>query len=150
MSGYVRIYRLAMLRSSASRLSLRISVKPALRAFTTARERACRTSTPASRFVPLLKPDSRLFSASAARLSTLQTCPSCSTPLPTPLPACPHCAFIARLPPSATYYDIFDVPKDINAYDLDPHLLKDRFRDLQRVVHPDKWSGRDPVSRDHV
>lgn len=29
-----------------------------------------------------------------------------------------------------------------NPFVVDPSQLKDRFRDLQRVIHPDKWSGR--------
>ncbi len=33
-----------------------------------------------------------------------------------------------------------EIPYENNPFDVDPIVLKDRFRNLQRVIHPDKWS----------
>ena len=82
----------------------------------------------------------RFVSSSAA-----SRCPSCSALLPTPLPACPQCFFVTKLPPTATFYDIMGLPYDSNPFEVDPAQLKNRFRELQRVIHPDKWSNKGEV-----
>ncbi|GJE86120.1 co-chaperone Hsc20 [Phanerochaete sordida] len=69
-------------------------------------------------------------------------CPKCSAPLPTTLPACPKCFFISRPSKSTTYFDIMGLSDSPNRFNVDPVDLKHRFRELQRVIHPDKWSGK--------
>ena len=78
--------------------------------------------------------------------SVPERCPSCSASLPTPLPACPKCFFISKPPSKTTYYDIMGLSYSPNPFEVDPAQLKGRFRDLQRVIHPDKWSGKGGVS----
>ena len=84
----------------------------------------------------------RTFSATTR---TGRKCPACGSPLPTPLPACSNCDYIAPLSQSSTYYEILGLPEDANKFDVDPKVLKDCFRQLQRVIHPDKWSNKGPV-----
>ncbi|OBZ80008.1 Iron-sulfur cluster co-chaperone protein HscB, mitochondrial [Grifola frondosa] len=69
-------------------------------------------------------------------------CPACSAVLPTPLPVCPSCAYIAKLPKSMTYYDMLDVPYEPNPFVVDTARLKARFRSAQAIVHPDRWVGK--------
>jgi hypothetical protein len=86
----------------------------------------------------------RRQASSEANQSTKQ-CPSCSATLPTSLPACPSCYSIQSLPPDTTYYSIMQIPDDMR-FDIDEDLLKGNFRQIQRVIHPDKWSSKGPVS----
>ncbi|EKM61045.1 uncharacterized protein PHACADRAFT_51528, partial [Phanerochaete carnosa HHB-10118-sp] len=74
--------------------------------------------------------------------SSTSQCPSCSAPLPTSLPACPKCFFISRPSKSTTYFDIMGLSHSPNRFDVDPMDLKHRFRELQRNIHPDKWSAK--------
>jgi hypothetical protein len=73
-------------------------------------------------------------------------CPSCSKPLPTPLPACPNCAYIAALPPHSSYHDVFGLPEEPNPFAIDTVELKRRFRQAQAICHPDAWTTKGPVS----
>ena len=74
-----------------------------------------------------------------------KTCPACGAPLPTNLPACPSCYTIKPLPHDASLYEIMEIPEDVR-FDIDEDLLKRNFRQIQRVIHPDKWSSKGPVS----
>ena len=145
--------RLAMLRSSAvSRLSAKLSVRssprPIVHAFLSARFLPPSPSPLA--FTPrqaLYTPPVRYFNAAtSARSPPLKACPSCSSPLPTPLPACPNCFNISRLPSTVSYHEIFGLPYDPNPFEVDIGVLRSRFRNLQRVIHPDKWSGKSNAS----
>ncbi|KII94374.1 hypothetical protein PLICRDRAFT_36637, partial [Plicaturopsis crispa FD-325 SS-3] len=68
-------------------------------------------------------------------------CPQCDAPLPSPLPACPKCAFIA-VPRTATYHSLFDLPYEPNPFVVDAARLKAQFHVAQRVCHPDVWAGK--------
>jgi hypothetical protein len=72
-------------------------------------------------------------------------CPSCSKPLPTPLPACPNCAYIAAIAPHSSYHDIFGLPEEPNPFVIDTAELKRRFRQAQAICHPDAWSTKGQV-----
>ncbi|KAF9009475.1 hypothetical protein BDQ17DRAFT_1348174 [Cyathus striatus] len=65
--------------------------------------------------------------------SNLSICPSCSQPLPSPVPACTI---------------LFGLPYDPNPFIVDLPTLKQRFRDAQSVCHPDAWAARDPAKQD--
>lgn len=78
-----------------------------------------------------------------------KTCPSCSAPLPTNLPACPSCFTIQPLPQETSFYEILQIPEDVR-FDIDDDLLKRNFRQIQRVIHPDKWSSKGPVSTSEI
>ncbi|VDB84485.1 unnamed protein product [Peniophora sp. CBMAI 1063] len=75
------------------------------------------------------------------------TCPSCGTPLPTRLPACPKCRYIQRIPDDYDYYDLLRTEKSANPFQLDRGKLRRNFLELQRYIHPDVWSpyGDDKV-----
>jgi hypothetical protein len=77
---------------------------------------------------------------------TTARCPSCSQPLPTPLPACPNCAYISAVPSSNPYHQIFGLTYDPNPFIVDVSLLKRRFRQAQAICHPDAWASQGPVS----
>ncbi|KAI0068190.1 hypothetical protein BV25DRAFT_1782010, partial [Artomyces pyxidatus] len=67
-------------------------------------------------------------------------CPSCGSPLPTPLPACPKCFHIERMPNEQDFYQILDTPTAPNPFIVDPASLKNSFRNIQRYIHPDVWT----------
>lgn len=92
----------------------------------------------------------RLISLSASRYTAsthqpIKTCPSCSTPLPSFLPACPKCSNIFALAPQTTHHDIFGLPYDPNPFNVDVVMLKRRFREAQAVCHPDSWASKGSV-----
>lgn len=72
-------------------------------------------------------------------------CPSCGTPLPTRLPACPKCRFIQRIPDDYDYYDLLRTEKSENPFQLDKAKLRRSFLDVQRYIHPDVWSPHGEV-----
>ncbi|KAI0047835.1 Co-chaperone Hsc20 [Auriscalpium vulgare] len=67
-------------------------------------------------------------------------CPSCHSPLPTPLPACPKCFHIEGLVTEHDFYRILDTPSTPNPFKVDPVRLKNSFRNIQRYIHPDIWT----------
>lgn len=75
-----------------------------------------------------------------------KTCPSCSAPLPTALPVCSNCTYIAPIPESMTYHEMLGAPYEPNPFAVDVQQLKNQFRAVQAVVHPDRWVSRPPVS----
>ncbi|KAI5124692.1 hypothetical protein M0805_004299 [Coniferiporia weirii] len=79
---------------------------------------------------------SRMYTASS------RVCPSCSAPLPTPMPTCPNCFHIEPLPKSTTYFDMFDLSSLQNRFEVDTGELKRRFLKAQRICHPDAWSAK--------
>ena len=83
---------------------------------------------------------------SAIVTSLSKNCLSCGSPLPTPLPVCPHCLYIAQLHEAIPYHEIFGLPYDPNPFVVNTSLLKKRFHDAQRVCHPDAWATKDDVS----
>ncbi|KAE9408069.1 hypothetical protein BT96DRAFT_954057 [Gymnopus androsaceus JB14] len=60
-----------------------------------------------------------------------RSCPSCSQPLPTSLPACPKCWNIWSIPADTSYHKIFSLPEDSNPFVIDTALLRQRFRQMQ-------------------
>ncbi|KAI1797889.1 Co-chaperone Hsc20 [Ganoderma leucocontextum] len=97
-----------------------------------------------SRAAPLLRSCSPTYLVAFKRTLTSRSdrpkrCPSCSTPLPSSLPVCPNCFYIAPIPESMTYHEILGTPYEPNPFVVDPRQLKDQFRAAQAVVHPDRW-----------
>ena len=88
-------------------------------------------------------PVSRNLSSSAIGQNT---CPACSAPLPTALPVCPRCSFIAPVPDSMTYHEMLGTPYEPNPFVVNVPELKQQFRKVQAVVHPDRWVAKPPVS----
>ncbi|KAH9950340.1 Co-chaperone Hsc20 [Amylocystis lapponica] len=81
----------------------------------------------------------RLSTSSSSHAAA--TCPQCSTPLPTPLPVCPRCSYISTIPSSMSYHEMLGSQYEPNPFLVDNLELKNRFRDLQSVIHPDRWVG---------
>ncbi|KAI0669889.1 Co-chaperone Hsc20 [Trametes maxima] len=73
-----------------------------------------------------------------------KTCPSCSAPLPTALPVCSKCAYIAPIPESMTYHEMLGTSYEPNPFVVDVQQLKRQFRAVQAVVHPDRWVSKPP------
>jgi molecular chaperone HscB len=59
-------------------------------------------------------------------------------------PLCPACGHVAPRPPTATYYDVFELSP---RYDLDEGALEAKFRELSLKLHPDKYAQADPRER---
>ncbi|KAI0365256.1 Co-chaperone Hsc20 [Pilatotrama ljubarskyi] len=76
--------------------------------------------------------------------SLTKTCPSCSAPLPTALPVCSNCTYIAPIPDSMTYHEMLGTSYEPNPFVVDVQQLKRQFRAVQAVVHPDRWVSRPP------
>lgn len=132
----------AMFRSTATRALAAASARPTITSSKRANKQTlCRAAS--VHHVPIVaQPGRRYFSET---VHSVKKCPACGTPLPTPLPACTSCSYIAPLPRSTTYHELLGLPPSSNRFDVDPSMLKDRFRQLQRVIHPDKWSNHGPV-----
>ncbi|KAG1749988.1 uncharacterized protein EDB91DRAFT_1110744 [Suillus paluster] len=80
--------------------------------------------------------------------SLTKTCPSCGAVLPTALPVCPSCNYIARIHDSISYHDILGLPYKPNPFSVDAALLKRRFLEAQRISHPDAWATKSESKRD--
>lgn len=85
----------------------------------------------------------RVFSTTSA--TGRGQCPNCHSALPTPLPACPKCSFISRMPSNIRYHEMFGLPLTDNPFKVDDKQLTHRFRKLQQTVHPDAWSAKGEV-----
>jgi hypothetical protein len=72
-------------------------------------------------------------------------CSSCGAPLPTPLPACPKCSHIERPTNKFDYYELLETPKSPNPFIINESQLKNTFRRVQRLVHPDLWTSQGEV-----
>jgi hypothetical protein len=92
---------------------------------------------------------------------TLANCPTCNTPLTTPLPACSKCGYIAAVPSAlkADYFAVFGLPSLVstgatsgsnidprNVFSVNPQELRNRFLHMQKLCHPDRWAQRGQVS----
>lgn len=75
----------------------------------------------------------------------ITTCPQCSALLPTPLPVCPNCSYISTIPQEMTYHEMLGASYEPNPFVVKTLQLKTKFRDLQSVVHPDRWVGKSEV-----
>ncbi|TBU35251.1 hypothetical protein BD311DRAFT_709602 [Dichomitus squalens] len=98
---------------------------------------------------PLLRPSpTPLLALSRRSQSTTSSgprrCPSCSTPFPTSLPVCPDCFYITPMPESMTYHEMLGTPYEPNPFVVDLRQLKNQFRTVQGIVHPDRWVGKPP------
>ncbi|KAI0756981.1 Co-chaperone Hsc20 [Daedaleopsis nitida] len=69
-------------------------------------------------------------------------CPTCSSPLPTALPVCTKCSYIAPIPESMTLHEMLGVSYEPNPFIVDVAALKNQFRAVQAVVHPDRWVAK--------
>ncbi|EGO02234.1 hypothetical protein SERLA73DRAFT_178082 [Serpula lacrymans var. lacrymans S7.3] len=130
------MFRSSLCRISFARATLRYSVKPQIPRL---------LCLPARNYT---QPASSNTLKSAVVTSLPKNCPSCGSPLPTPLPACPKCFYIARLHQSIPYHEVFGFPYDPNPFVVDTSTLKRRFHDAQRVCHPDAWATRDDNLRE--
>lgn len=52
---------------------------------------------------------------------------------------CENCQIIQKPPEKENYFSIFGIQEK---FDLDPIQLTDKFRKLQSLIHPDKFSTR--------
>ncbi|KAH9937696.1 uncharacterized protein B0H18DRAFT_1206488 [Fomitopsis serialis] len=83
-----------------------------------------------------------------AAASTPRSCPQCSAPLTTPLPVCTKCYWISNIPAEMTYHEMLGVPYEPNPFVVDTVAIKQELRQLQTVVHPDRWVGKERVKQD--
>ncbi|KAF9229281.1 hypothetical protein BS17DRAFT_743172 [Gyrodon lividus] len=89
------------------------------------------------------------FPTKHAVLSPLtKTCPSCGAKLPTALPVCPNCNYIAKLHHSITYHELLGLSYEPNPFVVDSALLKRRFLEAQRLCHPDAWATKGEDQKD--
>ncbi|KAI0724563.1 hypothetical protein C8T65DRAFT_714667 [Cerioporus squamosus] len=111
-----------------------------------------RTTPPTSRFAIPHRPPRTTLAAAPTRFysnasSSPKTCPSCSAPLPTALPVCTKCSYIAPIPESMSYHEMLGASYEPNPFVVDVPRLKDEFRAVQGVVHPDRWVGKPAESQ---
>lgn len=91
----------------------------------------------------------------------LANCPTCNTPLTTPLPACGKCGYISAVPSAlkADYFTLFGLPSLVstgdvsggnadprNVFSVNPQELRNRFLHMQKLCHPDRWAQKGQVS----
>ncbi|KAF8846381.1 Co-chaperone Hsc20 [Paxillus ammoniavirescens] len=100
-------------------------------------QRAIRLPLPSQLRACSQLPSSTPTRHSSSSLSKI--CPSCGTKLPTTLPVCPKCDYIAKFQHSITYHELLGLPYEPNPFIVDSALLKRRFIEAQRVCHPDAW-----------
>lgn len=93
--------------------------------------------------ISLSVPARRNHSSSTSRP---KLCPSCASPLSSALPVCTNCSYIAPIPESMTYHEMLGASYDPNPFVLDVSELKNQFRRVQAVVHPDRWVAKPQVS----
>ncbi|EIW86709.1 hypothetical protein CONPUDRAFT_161390 [Coniophora puteana RWD-64-598 SS2] len=68
--------------------------------------------------------------------------------LPTSLPVCPKCNFIASVDRSIPYHHVLGLPYDPNPFSVDTSLLKRRYHAAQRLCHPDAWATKSENERE--
>lgn len=74
--------------------------------------------------------------ASTSRISVVpSTCWNCKSNTETNI-FCPSCNLIQPLKADANFFDYFNLKRDFN---IDQKSLKDKFRQIQTQVHPDKY-----------
>jgi molecular chaperone HscB len=113
--------------------------------------RASSLLAPSSRYARVLSDQAGSSSSRHSVVTSLtKTCPSCGAVLPTALPVCPNCNYIARIHDSVSYHDILGLPYEPNPFVVDRTLLKRRFLEAQRVSHPDAWATKGEVSYSRV
>jgi hypothetical protein len=98
-------------------------------------------STPRA-FIHTSVPQSHSFRPSLG----LNACPSCSRPLPSPVPACTNCWNIFSLPPDISHHELLGLSYEPNPFSVDLSALKHQFRQAQAVCHPDAWASKGAVS----
>jgi molecular chaperone HscB len=108
------------------------------------------TRRPSSLLVPSSRYYARAFSDRAGSHSVVTSltkmCPSCGAVLPTALPVCPNCNYIARIHDSISYHDLLGLTYEPNPFIVDRAILKRRFLEAQRISHPDAWATKGEVS----
>lgn len=52
---------------------------------------------------------------------------------------CSKCKVLQEPPENLTYFDIMSIP---NSYDISPVEIKKKYKDLQKLLHPDKFSTK--------
>ncbi|KZT65135.1 Co-chaperone Hsc20, partial [Daedalea quercina L-15889] len=83
-----------------------------------------------------------------ATTSTPRSCPQCSARLTTPLPVCTKCYWISSIPSEMTYHEMLGIPYEPNPFVVDTAAIKRNLRQLQTVVHPDRWVGKEQEKQD--
>jgi len=113
--------------------------------------RSHRLMSPRSHQLPILlrraalQPTTRRRLLSTVSATRRAQCPKCHSTLPTPLPACPKCSYISRVPSNIRYHEMFDLPSVDNPFKIDGKRLTHQFRKLQQTIHPDAWSAKGEV-----
>jgi molecular chaperone HscB len=72
------------------------------------------------------------------------TCWSCHGATAPGSPFCGTCRKLQPVGPAEDHYVLFALPRE---FALDPRLLEQRFRDLSRQVHPDRFARAEPRQR---
>lgn len=57
---------------------------------------------------------------------------------------CLHCKAVQPIDPAADFFRIFGIP---TAFDLDVEDLEKRYKELTRLLHPDRYARSDPQAR---
>ncbi len=72
------------------------------------------------------------------------TCWSCHGATAPDSPFCPTCRKLQPVRRTEDHYSLFELPRE---FALDPRLLEQRFRDLSRRFHPDRFARAEPRER---
>ncbi len=72
------------------------------------------------------------------------TCWSCHGAMAQGRPFCGACRKLQPVGPTEDYYSFFELPRQ---FALDPGQLEQRFRDLSRHLHPDRFARAEPRER---
>ncbi|KAL4070933.1 hypothetical protein J3A83DRAFT_4093958 [Scleroderma citrinum] len=80
--------------------------------------------------------------------SLTATCLSCGAQLPTRLPVCPSCNYIAGVHRSIPYHELLGLPYNPNPFVVDTAVLKRQYLDAQRICHPDAWATKSEVLKE--
>lgn len=56
---------------------------------------------------------------------------------------CSKCKVLQKPPENLTYFDIIDIPK---TYDVNVTEIQKKYKELQKLLHPDKFSNKSEVS----
>ncbi|KAH7106609.1 Co-chaperone Hsc20 [Auriculariales sp. MPI-PUGE-AT-0066] len=97
----------------------------------------------ASRVASLRAPLRRCTLKRPLTTAASRACTKCGAALPTALPLCTACKFIAPVQPHTTSRDVLaqHVEPGENPFRVDPQALRAAFLRAQQVCHPDAWAS---------
>jgi molecular chaperone HscB len=109
--------------------------------------RALRPATTAA--TPTIRPIARGQRRPNSTTSSLHRCPQCGASLPTYLPLCTACSFIAPIQPSTSSRDLLlqNLEPGQNPFVIDGKALRNAFLRAQQVCHPDAWATAPPQAQ---